>query len=348
VLLMPELFGHMPSGEPVFRVSLGGDRLRAQLLTYGAVLQTLEVPDREGMLANVVLGFGTLAEYLANGGHFGAVPGRYAGRIDHGRFMLDGVQYQLAVNKPPHTVHGGMQGFGKHNWTIVDHGPDRVTMELKRPAGDEGFPGAVRVEVSYTVSDQQIRIDYRAETDCPTIINLTNHSYFNLAGEGHGDILGHRVTLDSGFYFPIREDGIPTGELLAVDGTPFDFRHEHTIGDRIKSPDQQLQNGLGYDHAYLLAQSGLRDAANVVEPNSGRTLTVATTEPVMHFYTGNNLTGTFAGLSGQLYGKFAGVCFEAEHPQDAPNHPAFPSAILRPGTDYTATTLFRFGFSAEP
>ena len=342
---MPELFGHMPSGEPVFRVSLGGGRLRAHVLSYGAALQTLEVPDKAGTLANVVLGFGTLAEYLANGGHFGAVPGRYAGRIDHGRFLLDGVQYQLAVNKPPHTVHGGMQGFGKHNWAIADQRPDCVTMVLDRPDGDEGFPGAVRVEVTYTVSDQQMRIDYRAETDRPTIINLTNHSYFNLAGEGRGDILGHHVSLASGFFYPIRDDGIPTGEVVAVDGTPFDFRIERAIGELIEAPDQQLRNGLGYDHAFLLEQPGLHDAARLLEPNSGRTMTVATTEPVMHFYTGNNLTGTFAGLSGQIYGKFAGVCFEAEHPQDAPNHPTFPSTILRPGTAYTATTVFKFGTS---
>ncbi len=345
---MTELFGQMPSGEPVYRVALGGGRVRAQVLTYGAALQILEVSDGAGTFTNVVLGFDTLQEYLANGGHFGAVPGRYAGRIDYGRFMLDGVSYQLAVNKPPHTVHGGMQGFGKHNWTIAEYEPHRVTLVLERPDGDEGFPGAIRVQVTYTVAEQDVRIEYRAESDRPTIVNLTNHSYFNLAGEGRGDILGHRVTLNADAYFPIRPDGIPTGEILAVDGTPFDFRAEHAIGERIHAPNQQLDNGLGYDHAFLLRGAGLREAARLVEPTSGRTLTVTTTEPVMHFYTGNNLTSTFAGRSGLPYGKFAGVCFEAEHPQDAPNHAAFPSTVLRPGTPYTAATVFQFGLLPSP
>ena len=340
---MPELFGHMPSGEPVQRVSLANDHLRIQVITFGAVLQSIEAPDRSGAFANIVLGLTDLQDYVARSPHFGAVPGRYAGRIDGGRFTLDGVAYQLNVNKPPHTVHGGFHGFGKRNWSLDSHDKDHVALTLLSADGEEGFPGAVNATVRYTLDSRSLRIDYRAETDRPTIINLTNHSYFNLRGEGSGDIFDHVLTVHADTFLPVRPDGIPTGGAHPVDNTPFDFRTPQPVGARIRQADPQLQRVLGYDHAYVVRGAGLRPAAHLLDPSSGRTLAVHTTEPVVHVYSGNNLTGALAGPSGRIYRPGDAICFECEHPQDAPNHPAFPSTVLRPGTPYVSTTIFEFG-----
>lgn len=339
-------FGTLPSGETVHRVTLASDRLRVGVLTWGATLQTIETPDAAGQAGNVALGFATLPEYLRNGGHYGAVPGRYAGRIAQGRFTIDGVQHQATLNRPPNTIHGGKAGFGKRNWTVADLGPRHVTLTLLSPDGDEGFPGTVQVRVTYTLDGGDLRIDYGAETDRPTIINLTNHSYFNLGGEGSGDILGHRVTIPSGRFLPTGADGIPTGEILPVDDTPFDFRTPHPIGERIRVAHPQLLAGLGYDHSYLLPGEGLRPAAHALDPVSRRTLSVLTTMPALHFYTGGNIPGTYAGRSNRIYRPGDGVCFEAQAPQDAPNHPGFPSTELRPGRPFTATTIFRFGIAS--
>lgn len=343
---MPEVFGHMASGDPVFRLALDNEHVRVRVLTFGAVLQSIEAPDGAGSWANVVLGLTTLDGYVNQSPHFGAVPGRYAGRIDHGRFSLDGVDHQLNVNNPPHTLHGGFKGFGKHNWTIVTHDGSHVELGLISPAGDEGFPGTVHATVRYTLQGPALRIDYRAETDRPTIVNLTNHSYFNLAGEGSGDVFGHTLTVESDYFLPIRPDGIPTGAVCPVEHTPFDFREPCAIGARLRQADPQLQRALGYDHGFLVRGDGLRQAAHLLEPMSGRTLTVHTTEPVVHVYSGNNLTGSLAGPSGRIYRSGDAVCFEAEHAQDAPNHPSLPSTVLRPGTPFTATTVFGFGTTA--
>ena len=343
---MRELFGHMGSGEPVFRLAIGNEHLKVRILTFGAVLQSIEAVDRTGCWANVVLGLTTLDEYVCNSPHFGAVPGRYAGRIDHGCFSLDGVHHQLNVNNPPHTLHGGFKGFGKHNWTLTAHDPNHIELSLISRAGDEGFPGTVYATVRYTLQGPALRIDYRAETDQPTIINLTNHSYFNLAGEGSGDVFGHVLTLESDYFLPIRPDGIPTGAVDPVEQTPFDFRKPCAIGARLRQANLQLQRASGYDHGFFVRGDGLRQAAHLLEPRGGRTLTVDTTEPVVHVYSGNNLTGTLAGPSGRIYRSGDAVCFEAEHPQDAPNHPSLPSTVLRPGTPFTATTVFRFGITA--
>ncbi len=344
---MPELFGHMPSGEPVHRVTLENAALRVQVLSVGAVLQSIEAPGRDGRRANVALGLATLEDYVAHSPHFGAVAGRYAGRIAHGRFTLDGVAHQLTRNRGGHSIHGGAAGFGKRAWTLADHGPAHVELAIGSPAGDEGYPGAVQVRVRYTLDGAALRIDYSAETDAPTVLNLTNHSYFNLAGEGAGDILGHRLTIDSDRFLPMDADSIPTGEIRSVEGTAFDFRTPCPIGARIRTADPQIMHALGYDHAYLLPGEGLRRAAMLEDPVSGRTLTVSTTEPAVHLYTGNNLTGALAGPSGRAYRQADGVCLETERPQDSPNQPGFPSTALRPGAPFRSTTVFGFGVSGS-
>ena len=340
---MTELFGHMPSGQQVYRVPLGNEHLRVHVLTFGAVLQSIETPDGSGRWANVALGLNTLSEYVNRSPHFGAVPGRYAGRIDHGRVSLDGVDYQLNTNSPPHTLHGGFKGFGKRNWTLASHDATHVELTLLSPDGEEGFPGAVAVSVRYTLDGPALKIDYRAETDRPTVINLTNHSYFNLSGEGSGDVFGHILTVEADHFLPIRPDGIPTGAVHPVDRTPFDFRTPCPIGARIRQADPQLQRAGGYDHGFLVRGSGLRRAAHLLDPASKRTLTVHSTEPVVHVYSGNNLTGALAGPSGRIYRSGDAICFEAEHPQDAPNQSSLPSTLLRPGAPFTATTVFEFG-----
>ena len=340
---MIEIFGMMPSGEIVHRITLDNGQMRVRVLTYGAVLQTIEVPDRGGLRTNVALGLGSLEEYLTTGGHLGAVPGRYAGRIANGRFTLDGVEYRLTVNRPPHTVHGGTIGFGKRNWTLGDHTDVAVELSLLSPDGEEGFPGTVHTRVRYTLDGAGLIIDYHADTDRPTVINLTNHTYFNLAGEGSGSVMDHRLTIDAGRVLPVASDGIPTGEVLDVTGTPFDFRRDERVGDRIAQHHPQLQLGNGYDISYLIPSEGLRQVATLHEPASGRTMAVSTTEPVLHFYSAGNLTGRPAGISGRVYQPGDGLCFETQHPQDAPNHPTFACTTLRPGTPFHATTVFRFG-----
>ena len=340
---MIETFGTMPSGDPVHRITLDNGQLQVRVLTYGAVLQTIEVPDRHGKKANIALGLRSLEEYLTTAGHLGAVPGRYSGRIANGRFMLDGVVSWLTVNRPPHTVHGGTNGFGKRNWTLEGQSNASVGLSLLSPDGEEGFPGTVHARVRYTLDDAELRIDYEADTDRPTVINLTNHTYFNLAGEGSGSVMDHRLMIDACQVLPAAPDGIPTGALLDVAGTPFDFRRAERIGDRIRQPHPQLELSNGYDISYLLPGDGLRTAALLHDPSSGRTMAVLTTEPVLHFYSAGNLTGRPTGISGSIYNPGAGLCFEAQHPQDAPNHPAFASTTLRPGSPFQATTAFRFG-----
>ena len=337
-----EPFGHMPSGEPVYRVRLDNGRIRVHVLSFGAVLQSIETPDHHGNHANVVLGLTNLADYIARSPHFGAVPGRYAGRIARGRFTLDGVTHHLECNQGQNTIHGGPNGFGKRAWTLASYGVHHATLTLVSHHGEGGYPGTVQVRVTYTLEGPDLRIDFHAETDRPTVVNLTNHSYFNLAGEGIGDILDHELTIDSSHMLPIEPDGIPTGEIRPVENTPFDFRTPHRIGARIDQADPQILRALGYDHAYLIRGEGLRRAARLHDPRSRRTLTVLTTQPALQFYTGNTLKGDLAGPSNRTYRQAYGVCLEAQHPQDSPNHPAFPSTELRPGQPFSATTIFRF------
>ena len=345
----------MPGGEAVHRVTLAAGPLRVALITFGAAIQSIDAPDRAGTPANVVLGLGTLDDYVRHSPHFGAVPGRYAGRIAGGRFTLDGVAYHLPRNDGGNTLHGGPDGFGKRAWSLLDHGPRHAAMGLDSPDGDNGFPGAMSARVHYSLNDASLTIRYEAETDGPTVVNLTNHSYFNLAGEGSGTIQGHRLTVNADAYAPISPDSIPTGELRAVDGTPFDFRAGRAIGEGLRDADPQIVRALGYDHGFVIAGSGAgsgadfgagsepREAASLLEPASGRLLTVLSTAPALQVYTGNMLTGSLAGLSGRTYRQGDGVCLEAQHLQDSPNKPGFPSVVLRPGQRFESTTVFRFG-----
>ncbi len=316
--------------------------------SHGAYIVSILAADRDGTLADVTLGHGDLPGYLEDGPYLGAVVGRYANRIAQGRFSLDGKAYTLARNNGPNALHGGPEGFHRRLWTPrIVSGPEGESLELSytSPDGEEGFPGTLTATVTYSLtSDGGLRLDYAATTDAATVVNLTNHAYFNLAGEGAGDILGHRLRLEADSFTPVDETLIPTGELRPVEGTPFDFREPTAIGARIDDPDPQLERGGGYDHNFVVrgAAGELRRAARVVEPGSGRVLEVLTTEPGVQVYTGNFLDGSVVGKSGTPYGRREGFCLETQHYPDSPNHPDFPSVVLRPGETYEQTTIFRF------
>ena len=327
--------------------------IEAAVITYGGIVQSLRVPDRDGNLANVVLGFATLEEYVAYNGEpfFGAITGRYANRICGGEFSIDGVTYHVPVNNGPNSLHGGLQGFDKQLWEgepIDEEGAAGVRLTRTSPDGEEGYPGSLEVEVSYRLTEaNDFQIDYRATTDRATVINLTNHSYFNLAGEGSGTIYDHELTLNASHYTPVDETLIPTGEIAAVEGTPFDFRAGQPIGTRIREGHEQLRFGQGYDHNFVLARPDPDDGslvlcARVHEPVSGRTLAIHTTEPGIQLYTGNFLTGALVGTSGRAYRQADGLALETQHYPDSPNHPHFPSTKLRPGEEYRSTTVWKF------
>ena len=339
---MPELFGTMPDGQRVHRFILENEEIRVAVLEIGAAVQSIETRDTVGTPANVVLGMQTLEDYRVRSPHFGAVPGRTAGRIAGGRFTLDGVEHQLDRNSNGNTLHGGANGFGRRAWTALDHGPTHVTLHLVSPDGDAGYPGEVEVTLRYSLHGSALYLDFTGTTTRPTILNLTNHSYFNLAGEGSGSIADHELMIAADRFLPIDAGSIPTGEQRDVTGTPFDFRTPHRIGERIHQADPQLLVALGYDQTYMLQGSGLRTAAVLRDPRSGRRLVLSTTEPALQLYTGNNLTGSLSGPSGRTYRQTDAVCLEAQHPPDGPNHPNLPQSVLHPGETYGARTIFRF------
>jgi aldose 1-epimerase len=342
-------FGKTADGEAVDLYTLTNGRgVQAQITNYGGIVVSLLVPDREGALDDVVLGFDTLDEYLQHNPFFGCVVGRYGNRIADGRFTLDGVEYVLAQNDGQNHLHGGIKGFDKVVWRarpIQDQGSVGLELSYLSSDGEEGYPGNLSVTVVYTLSqDNALSIDYAATTDKATVVNLTNHSYFDLAGAGSGDILGHELMINADRFTPVSAALIPTGELRSVDGTPFDFRRPTPIGARIDQDNEQLRFGGGYDHNWVLnrAAGSLGLAARLYEPATGRVMEVHTTEPGMQFYTGNVMPASFPGKGGRTYIRRGGLCLETQHFPDSPNQPKFPSTVLRPGGRYCTTTVFRF------
>lgn len=316
---------------------------------YGAAWVSANVPDRDGRLADVVLGMDSLEGYAGKQPYLGAVVGRFANRIGGARFVLDGREVALAANDAPGGVpchlHGGERGFDKQVWEIVEQTESSVTMDLESPDGDEGYPGALSVRLRYTWAAGTLRMEISAVTSAPTVVNLANHAYFNLLGHGEGDVRGHHLTLDCSVFTPTDRGMIPTGELRAVEGTPMDFRAGKPMGDGIDGDDEQVRFGGGYDHNWVIdrAGPGLARAARVVEPVSGRTLEAWTTEPGVQFYAGNMLDVRAGAKGGAVYGRRAGFCLETQKFPDSPNHPNFPSCVLRPGERLSSVTEYRFG-----
>ncbi len=330
----------MLDGKPVELYSLSNSRgMTVTISTLGGIITSMTAPDRSGASANIVLGFDTLAGYTPNTPSLGALIGRYANRIAHAQFALDGKTFHLAANNGPNNLHGGPHGFSQAIWTAATSKdkPGALELALVSPDGDQGFPGTLRARVVYTLSDDNtFRIDYSATTDRPTVVNLTNHSYFNLSGAGSGPILDDQLTIHASRYSPIDATSIPLGDPVPVKGTPFDFTTPHAIGERIDAPDPQLKAGNGYDHNLVLdGKPGiLALAAEVYDPKSGRVLQVLTTEPGVQLYTANGL--------GKPFGPRTAFCLETEHFPDSPNHPSFPSTTLRPGATYHSTTVWKF------
>ncbi len=341
-----ERYGTLAGGTPVERYVLRGGAIGVGVLTYGGIIDRIDVPDAAGAWANVVLGYASLDVYArANKPYFGALIGRYANRIARGRFTLDGRTYALAVNDAPNSLHGGTRGFDKAVWTVDAAADTVVRLRHISPDGDEGYPGRLEAVVTYALDGSDgLHVTYEAVTDAPTIVNLTNHSYFNLAGEDAGDIFAHRLQIDAARYTPVDATFIPTGERSPVEGTPFDFRSPRAIGERIRDGHPQTIIGRGYDHNWVLDSGGgsLAHAATAWDPHSGRSLDIWTTEPGIQFYTGNYLDATEVGSGGRIYRQSAGFALETQHFPDTPNQPAFASAVLRPGGRYRSETVFRF------
>lgn len=320
--------------------------LSVKAMNYGAIITSIVVPDRKGQMADIVLGHDDLKGYTPNPPYLGALVGRYANRIANGTFTIDGKTYTLAKNDGPNTLHGGLKGFDKVVWDAEPQkGKSAVSFTYLSKDGDENFPGNLNVKVTYTLTDDnELVVDYEATTDKATPINLSQHSYFNLAGEGTGDILSHELLLNADRFTPVDKALIPTGELRSVKGTPFDFSTPTKIGARIDDTYEQMVLGKGYDHNFVINRNGdgVELAARVYEPTSGRVMDVSTDQPGVQFYTGNFLDGTVTGKRGHVYKRRYGFCLETQHFPDSPNHPDFPSAILKPGATFHSKTVFKF------
>jgi len=344
-------FGRTPAGEEVDAWTLTAGALRLEVLTLGGIVRTLHVPDADGRTANVVLGLGSVEDYLERSPYFGAIVGRYANRIARGRFTLDGQEVRLATNDGPNHLHGGDAGFDRRVWAAraLAEG-EEPALELTRtsPDGEEGYPGRLEVRAVYTVAaGGEVRLELEAQTDRPTVVNLTNHTYFNLAGEGTGTVLDHELELRASRYAPVDATSIPLGELAPVAGTPMDFTRATPVGARIREATEQLLHARGYDHSWVLDRDGagpdaLAPAARLRDPASGRVLEIATTEPAVQFYAGNRLDATLVGPAGRVYRQSDGLALETHHLPDSPNRPEFPSVVLRPGERYRTVTTWTF------
>jgi aldose 1-epimerase len=341
--------GKLPDGSAVEIYTLKSEKIEVQVMNYGGYVLSIKVPDRTGKAADVVLGFDDPVGYYAanhakGNPFFGPIVGRYANRVAHAKFSLDGKEYTLTKNDGDNTLHGGPNGFHNQLWTghII---PDGVELKYLSKDGEEGYPGNLSVTVKYTLKGNELKIDYSATTDKDTVLNLTNHSYFNLAGQGNGTILGDELKLNASRFTPVDSGLIPTGELKPVAGTPFDFTKPHTVGERINANDEQLRLGHnGYDHNFVIDGGGkeLKEAAEVYDPASGRVLTVLTTQPGVQFYTANFLDGSIKGKGGIAYPRNAALCLETQHFPDSPNQPDFPTTVLKPGSEFHSTTMYRF------
>ncbi len=335
-------FGKMQDGAAVDIYTLSDGKIEARIMTYGGVIVSLKTPDRAGKMADVTLGFDTLAPYLADNPHFGALIGRYGNRLGKGHLVVAGKTYQLAKNNGENTLHGGVAGFDKKLWKgkIIPNGIELVYVSKD---GEENFPGTLTATVHYTVEGGALKIDYRATTDKETVVNLTNHAYFNLAGEGSGDVLKQEMQINASRFTPVDAGLIPTGELHPVNGTPFDFRKPAAIGAHINDNDQQLKLGRGYDHNFVIdSKGGLVQAAIAHDPSSGRVMEVWTDQPGVQFYTGNFLDGTIHGKGGKVYNQRYAFCLETQHFPDSPNKPEFPSTVLKSGQKYHTVTEYKF------
>ena len=338
-------FGRTSEDQAVDLLTLhNSNGLEIGVMTYGGVIVSIKTPDRTGAFDDIVLGFDDFPSYPAKSRYFGAIIGRYGNRIGHAQFTLDGHEYGLPKNDGDNSLHGGNHGFDKQVWKAREVNGSALELTYVSKDGEEGYPGTLTATVRYTLTDaNELQIEYSATTDKPTVVNLTNHSYFNLAGQGEGDILQHQVILNADRFTPVDKGLIPTGERKSVEGTPFDFRKATAVGARINQKDEQLLAGGGYDHNWVLNQGqGMKLAAEVYDPKSGRTMEVRTTEPAIQFYTGNFLDGTIAGKGGKVYKKRYALCLETQHYPDSPNKPAFPSTTLRPGQHYQTTTVYKF------
>lgn len=344
-----ELFGKLADGTKVYRWSLANGGTRMKVLSYGGIVQSLELPDRHGRYTNVSLGYDTIEAYVAGTTFFGALIGRYGNRIAKGRFTLDGKTHQLSVNDGENSLHGGAKGFDTRVWDVEpfkDSAGVGLRMRYTSVDGEMGYPGTLRVTVTYTLTARgDWHIDYAATTDKPTVVNLTNHTYYNLAGEGSGDIMGHELALAASRFTPTDAGLIPTGELAKVAGTPFDFRRAKPVGKDIRVSHPQLVTAKGFDHNWVLDKGITKRPehfATLRDPGSGRAMKIATTEPGVQFYSGNFLDGTLTGPSGRTYRQGDGLCLETQHFPDSPNQPKFPSTVLRPGQTYRSSTVHSF------
>jgi aldose 1-epimerase len=341
-------FGTLPDGTAVDLFAIRNAGIELSALTYGGIVTSLRVPDRDGRSADVVLGFDRLEPYTTNSAYFGALVGRCANRIAYGRFRLDGIPHQLATNDGPNHLHGGINGFSRRLWTaapITRENAAGISFTRTSPAGEDHYPGTLLVQVSYLVtSDSEVILRYAATTDAPTLVNLTQHTYFNLAGESSVSVLDHELTINADHYTPVGPTLIPTGAIATVAGTAFDFRRPGRIGDLSDHSDPQLRTAGGFDHNFVLARStrGLTLAAILRDPESGRTLHVLTTQPGLQFYGGHLLDGSCMGAHDRRFSSHTGLCLETQHFPDAPNHTQFPSITLRHGQTYSSTTIWRF------